>query len=78
MKSLKRYLLSLVNPQLAPTAFKVALVVGSLLLLINHGVAILNRQMSRDRWISALATYLVPYMVNIHGQYIASSKRISN
>ncbi|WP_416209821.1 nitrate/nitrite transporter NrtS [Nodularia sp. LEGE 06071] len=27
--------------------------------------------MSRERWISATISYLVPYCVNIHGQYVS-------
>ncbi|GAB4141867.1 MAG: hypothetical protein Fur0046_18090 [Cyanobacteria bacterium J069] len=74
MRSLKAYGQSLLDPQLAPTAIKVALIVGSILLIINHGAAILNQQMSGDRWISALLTYIVPYMVNIHGQYVSRAR----
>ncbi|MCG9886537.1 MAG: nitrate/nitrite transporter NrtS [Cyanobacteria bacterium] len=53
---------------LAPTALRVALTVGTLLLLVNHGRAIATGAMTRDRWIAALLTYGVPYCVNIHGQ----------
>ena len=53
---------------LAPTALGVAISVGSLLLIINHGGAIVAGTMTRDRWLSAALTYLVPYCVNIHGQ----------
>ncbi|MGB3293636.1 MAG: nitrate/nitrite transporter NrtS [Phormidesmis sp.] len=28
----------------------------------------INHEMSSDRWISALLTYLVPFGVSIHGQ----------
>lgn len=66
------YFRSLVNPKLATTALRVALVVGSLLFVINHGVALLEGRMSRDRWLAACLTYLVPYAVNIHGQYIST------
>lgn len=70
IKDLKKFWGSLVNPQFIPTGIKVALVVGSMLFLINHGNALIQGQMSRDRWISALLTYCVPYMVSIHGQSI--------
>lgn len=53
---------------LAPTALRVALTVGTLLLLVNHGRAILTGAMTRDRWVAALMTYGIPYCVNIHGQ----------
>jgi len=70
IKDLQKFWGSLVNPQFVPTGIKVALVVGSMLFLINHGNALIQGQMSRDRWISALLTYCVPYMVSIHGQSI--------
>ncbi len=56
------------NPQFASTAVRVALVVGSLLFVINHGAAVASGRMSRDRWLAVLLTYTVPYMVNVHGQ----------
>lgn len=59
-----------------PMALRVALVVGSLLLLINHGSAIMGHRMSRERWLAAILTYLVPYAVNIHGQYISRPKTL--
>lgn len=65
----KGFFVSLVNPNFVPTALKVALVVGSILFVINHGNALRKGQMSRDRWISVLLTYCVPYSVSIHGQY---------
>ena len=74
MKNISRYLQALRDPQLAPTAFKVALVVGSVLFTINHGRAVFQGNMTRDRWISGLLTYLVPYGVNIHGQYTSRNK----
>ncbi len=57
------------NPEFRPTAMKVALVVGTVLFTINHGHAVLQGKMTRDRWLAAALTYLVPYCVNLHGQY---------
>jgi len=76
MKFLRGYLVSLVSSKFMPIAFKVAVVIGSLLFVINHGAAFIQGKMMRDRWISAILTYLVPYFVNIHGQYISSSRRL--
>ncbi len=64
----------LINPDYAITALRVALVVGTLLFVINHGAALLHGEMSPTRWISGLLTYCVPYMVNIHGQVISRSR----
>lgn len=71
MKVIRGYFTALVTPQLGNKAVKVALVVGTVLLIINHGRAIRTGTMSRDRWISAGLTYMVPYAVNVHGQYMA-------
>jgi len=68
MKLVKDYCLRLIDKQMMPTAIRVALVVGSLLFIINHGSAFLSGNMNRDRWLSAGLSYLVPYGVNIHGQ----------
>lgn len=75
MKFLRGYLFSLVNPKYMSIALKVAVVIGSLLFVINHGAAFIQGQMTRDRWISAILTYLVPYCVSVHGQYVSSSRR---
>lgn len=66
----RQYLFSLFDRQLMPTAFKVSLIIGSLLFAINHGWALFTGKMTSERWISAILTYIVPYMVNIHGQFI--------
>jgi hypothetical protein len=75
MKPLKDYCAALIDENLMPTALKVAAMVGSILFLINHGTAVVQGKMTRDRWISGLLTYLVPYGVNIHGQYINRSRK---
>ncbi|MBD2202785.1 nitrate/nitrite transporter NrtS [Calothrix sp. FACHB-1219] len=42
---------------------------------LNHGAATIKGQISRERWISAALTYIVPYMVNIHGQYVSRARK---
>jgi hypothetical protein len=75
MKFFKDYCLCLVNKQMMPTAIKVAIVIGSLLFIINHGSAFLSEKMNRDRWLSVGLSYLVPYGVNIHGQFISRRRK---
>jgi hypothetical protein len=77
MDTIHSYCLCLFNQKMAPGALKVALIVGSVLLVINHGEAILSGTMSRNRWLSVGLTYVVPYGVNIHGQW-SSSRSQSN
>jgi hypothetical protein len=75
LKSLNLFLHALVDKKLMPTAIKVALVVGTILFAINHGSAVAQGKMTRDRALSALLTYFVPYTVNIHGQFISRQRR---
>jgi hypothetical protein len=75
MKAIIGYFRALVSPNFAPTAIKVALIVGTILLTINHGSAIAGNRMTDDRWLAALFTYVVPYMVNVHGQYSSYRRR---
>lgn len=70
MQAMKGYLTALVTPHLAVRAVRVALVIGTLLFAINHGAAVRSGTMTQTRWISAGLTYLVPYAVSIHGQYM--------
>ncbi|NJK62158.1 MAG: nitrate/nitrite transporter NrtS [Synechococcaceae cyanobacterium SM2_3_1] len=69
MRTVQAYCRCLIDPALAPTAARVAVLVGTVLLLINHGAALAQGNMTRQRWFSAGITYLVPYGVNIHGQF---------
>ncbi len=66
---------ALFNKQSSKMAIKVAIVVGSILFTINHGKAVIDGKMTRDRWISGLLTYCIPYMVNIHGQYVMGRRK---
>lgn len=74
-KIFQEFGLCLVNQEMMPTALKVSAVVGSILFVINHGSAVVKGEMNRERWISAGVTYVIPYMVNIHSQYISRSRR---
>jgi hypothetical protein len=51
-------------PSVRRRAFRVALVVGSLLLAINHGDAILHGDVSFVRALRMILTVLVPYLVS--------------
>ncbi|AFY36467.1 hypothetical protein Lepto7376_0003 [[Leptolyngbya] sp. PCC 7376] len=70
---MKAFLQGLRDPDMMPSALRVALLVGTILFSINHGNALLKGKMDKSRWLSSLLTYAVPYCVNIHGQ--VSSKR---
>ncbi|WP_199245555.1 nitrate/nitrite transporter NrtS [[Phormidium] sp. ETS-05] len=72
-KIIKKFCGILFNPRLAPTALKVALFVGTVLFLINHGTALVKGQMNKERWMAAALSYCVPYLVNLHGQLVSQS-----
>ena len=74
MQSVITFLKALLDPEFMPMAVRVAAVVGTILFAINHGSAVIQRQMTRDRWISGLLTYGVPYSVNIHGQLVSRQR----
>ncbi|EKQ67554.1 hypothetical protein OsccyDRAFT_3834 [Leptolyngbyaceae cyanobacterium JSC-12] len=74
MKNIRGYLASLFDRDLIPTGLKTAFVVGSLLFVINHGLAFWRGEMSQERWVSVLLTYLMPYLVSVYGQYSYRSK----
>jgi hypothetical protein len=67
-----------VSPVFRNTALKVSLIVGSVLFLVNHGAAVIEGEMSIERWLGAAVTYLVPYTVSVHGQFVAKSRQDSS
>lgn len=75
---MSRFIKALLDPKLAPSAAKVALVVGSVLFTINHGSALVKGEMTKARWMSGLITYIIPYSVNIHGQFTSSRRSLKN
>jgi hypothetical protein len=70
--TMKNFVSNIFNPLMAVPALKVALVVGSILFIINHGVSFYHGQMSLQRWVSAFLSYLVPYLVSIHGRSVSN------
>lgn len=69
MRNIRGYIVSLFDAEFIPTGLKTAVFVGSLLFLINHGSAFFRGEMTQERWISVLLTYMMPYLVNVYGQY---------
>ena len=53
-----------VSRQVRTRSFKVALLVGTILALINHGGNILSMGLSSSDLLKILLTYLVPYCVS--------------
>ena len=68
----KEFGAALFDKDLMPTALKVAALVGSILLVINHGSALVLRKMTRERWLAGLLTYLVDFGVSLPTIYNGS------
>jgi hypothetical protein len=47
-------------------AIKVALLVGTILALVNHGDKLLSMSLSSGDWFKVILTYLVPYGVSTY------------
>jgi len=59
-------------------SLKMALVVGTLLALINHGQAIITGHFTSDRLLPLLLTYCVPFAVAMYSQIQAKRQRDSS
>lgn len=66
--TLTDYRQSLRNPAFVPQAVRMALIIGSLVFSINHGRALLQNEMTRDRWLAGALSFVTPYLVSIYGQ----------
>jgi len=62
-----------IEPDTVLRSIKTALIVGTILVLINHGSELLSGQFAWNWVIPALVTYLVPFSVATYGQ--AQGKR---
>ena len=56
-------------------ALKLALVVGTILALINHGQAIITGHLTFDQLIPMLITYCVPFSVSMYSQVQGKRER---
>jgi len=56
-------------------ALKLALFVGTILALINHGQAIFTGHLTFDQLIPMLITYLVPFSVSMYSQVQGKRER---
>jgi len=54
------------SKEVVTTAVKLALIVGTILGLINHGPDIINNTLTSEQIIQILITYLVPYSVSTY------------
>ncbi|HEV2847253.1 MAG TPA: nitrate/nitrite transporter NrtS, partial [Thermoanaerobaculia bacterium] len=61
---MKEWLRDAFEASVRKRALRMAAIVGSILLAINHGDAILHGGIGRDRWLRMILTLLVPYIVS--------------
>lgn len=61
---MKKHLQLAFQPSVVKRALKYALVVGLILIAINHGVAIISGRVTRGVVIQMLLTVMVPYVVS--------------
>ncbi len=59
-------------------AIKVAIIVGTILALINHGDKLLSMSLSSQDWFKVILTYLVPYSVSTWSAVGAIKANASN
>ncbi|MCG7587804.1 nitrate/nitrite transporter NrtS [Photobacterium sp. OFAV2-7] len=52
------------SPAIVRRSVKVSLLVGTILMIINHGDAILAGELDQFRVMKILLTYIVPYLVS--------------
>jgi len=58
------FLNAALKPNVVRPALKIAFIVGTVLVLINHGSAVLAGQLDGPRLLQILLTYCVPYCVS--------------
>lgn len=61
------------RPDIRTRAFKVALVVGTILVAINQGDVILDGSLSTEHWLKIVLTYCVPYGVSTYSSVSAAA-----
>lgn len=62
----KSHLTVVFSKEVMITAFRIAIVVGTILAVINHGPRIYHNTLSQENIYQILITYLVPYCVSTY------------
>lgn len=74
---LHKYLTIALSNEVVVTALRLALVVGTILALINHGAEILQGILTKGNIYQMALTYLVPYSVSTYSSVKAIQKRVN-
>jgi len=64
--SLENWFTTACEPSVVRRAIRVSLIVGTILILINHGDALIRAEMSLRRLVKIILTYVVPYCVSTY------------
>ena len=70
MNESREFLKLLLEPQLLLRSFKLAIVVGTVLITINYGDLILKGDTEKIAWYKIALTYLVPYCVSTYSAIV--------
>ena len=68
----QKFLKSLVESQILLRSLKIAVVVGTILVCINHGDLILKGDTEKIEWYKIALTYIVPYCVSTYSAIVSS------
>ncbi len=74
---MNKYLTIALSSEVVGTALRLALVVGTILALINHGTEILQGTLTKGNIYQMALTYLVPYSVSTYSSVKAIHKRVN-
>ena len=66
--TIKAYGQNLLNPGFVISAVRTSVIVGSLIFVINHGNALVDKEITRNRWLAGALSFVTPYLVSIYGQ----------
>ena len=75
---MRQWIRSACDSKVVKRAFACAVVVGTILLVINHGNAIVNGEMNTTRTMQACLTVLVPYCVSTWSSVQAMGNRLDS
>ena len=64
MGLMREWIVLALKPSVVKRSLKYALIVGAVLILINHSDAILSRHVTLSRFLRMLLTVIVPYTVS--------------
>jgi len=68
---MQSWLQTALQPSIVRRALACAVVVGAILIAINHGRAILDGELSRERILQMTLTLVVPYLVSTYSSVSA-------